>query len=247
MDVQYIQHMGSDRTVCNAARVSFDKDLLSASTELDDKDTSLINYLARGYSSEEHALLIQQIVTGVLSNKDADTLLNTQSRRATHWAPFAHCMITLRETMPIHMARQRTKHVIGMVYSEVSRRYVDGPPQFHLPTEIRSRPEKSIKQGSGGIHPDSDHWLGSIAESQMEAAYVYNTKINEGVAPEQARMELPQSMLTSFWVTGSLYAWANAYNQRSDPHAQLEIQALAKQWDSIIRPLFPVSWEALTA
>ena len=70
--------------------------------------------------------------------------------------------------------------------------------------------------------------------------------IEHGVAPEQARMVLPQSMLTTYWVTGSLYAWANAYIQRSDSHAQVEIQQLAAQWDTIIQPLFPESWKALT-
>jgi len=70
--------------------------------------------------------------------------------------------------------------------------------------------------------------------------------IEDGVAPEQARMVLPQSMLTTYWVTGSLYAWANAYIQRSDPHAQVEIQQLASQWDEIISPLFPHAWDALT-
>jgi len=71
--------------------------------------------------------------------------------------------------------------------------------------------------------------------------------VGRGVAPEQARMVLPQSMYTSYYVTGSLAAWARAYKQRIDSHAQVEIQDLAKQWDEVVRPLFPVSWEALTA
>lgn len=59
-------------------------------------------------------------------------------------------------------------------------------------------------------------------------------------------MILPQSMMTSYYVTGSLAAFARAYKLRTDEHAQKEIQDLAAQWDTIIRPLFPVSWAALT-
>jgi len=75
---------------------------------------------------------------------------------------------------------------------------------------------------------------------------LYRQMLEGGVAPEQARMVLPQSMYTEYYVTGSLSAWARAYKQRIDAHAQVEIQDLAKQWCEIIAPLYPKSWEALT-
>jgi thymidylate synthase (FAD) len=114
-----------------------------------------------------------------------------------------------------------------------------------VPESWRSRPVGGIKQGSAGTHLSNDYHRGNYAGFIEAAQSLYENMIEDGVAPEQARMVLPQSMLTTYWVTGSLYAWANAYIQRSDPHAQLEIQELAKQWDSIIRPLYPVSWSAL--
>jgi len=207
---EYIDHMGSDDRVADAARVSFDK---RADQFGPGKNARLIGYLAR------HG----------------------------HWTPFAHPQITMRETVPIFVARQRLKHMIGFTYNEVSRRYVDDEPEFFKPDDWRARPDGSVKQGSGDLLPlnDSmradDRYMRSI-DRCLDA---YEGMLSDGVAPEQARMVLPQSMMTSYYVTGSLAAWARAYKQRIDPHAQVEIQQLAQQWGEIIRPLFPVSWSAL--
>lgn len=206
---EYIDHMGDDNRVTDAARVSFDK---SAENFSDEANERLIHYLARN----------------------------------GHFTPFCHPQITLRETVPIFVARQRFKHQIGFVVNEVSRRYVDDTPQFYFPDVWRSRPEKSIKQGSGGEHVNSRAWTAVAEKLADDALTAYETMIRDGVAPEQARMILPQSMVTSYFVTGSLTAFARAYKLRIDSHAQKEIQTLAQQWDAIIRPLFPVSWEALT-
>lgn len=221
MKAEYVNHMGGDLTVVNSARVSFDKEHF----EFDEEgDTKLISYLAR------HG----------------------------HWTPFAHAQITMRETVPIFIARQRFKHMIGFTYNEVSRRYVDDTPEFHYPEIWRSRPDGSMKQGSGADTVESmvvfdasgSPHLVAVSEAYevfiKHAEDLYNAMIKAGTAPEQARMVLPQSMLTSYYVTGSLAAWARAYKQRIDLHAQLEIQGLAKQWNEIIQPLFPVSWAALT-
>jgi thymidylate synthase (FAD) len=205
---EYVSHMGSDATVVNSARVSFDKEASNYTQEQNDK---LIVYLAKHQ----------------------------------HTTPFTHPQITIRETVPIFVARQRFKHVVGFTYNEVSRRYVDDTPEFHFPEEWRSRPDGSIKQGSGVAHPDSFE-IGIAYRSVMESTKsLYTEMIEAGVAPEQARMVLPQSMFTSYYVTGSLAAWARAYKQRIDPHAQLEIQGLAQQWDAIIAPLYSVAWKAL--
>lgn len=212
---EYINHMGDDLMVVNAARVSFDKesepDVLNYGS-LKREDVRLIGYLARH----------------------------------NHWTPFSHPQITLRETVPIFVARQRFKHMVGFTYNEVSRRYVDDEPEFFVPEVWRSRPDGSVKQGSGGRHPYSDRFDLEYSVFLDHAEHLYGSMIADGIAPEQARMVLPQSMLTSYYVTGSLAAFARAYKQRIDSHAQQEIQQLAQQWGSIIEPLFPVSWAALT-
>lgn len=208
MKVDYVDHMGDDLRVVNAARVSFAKE----SKEFGDKDEKLLAYLANH----------------------------------NHWTPFSHCQITMREKVPIFVARQRFKHMIGFSYNEISRRYVDDKPEFFNPDFWRKRPDKSIKQGSGEpmeFQEDYDHYHQAVITSAM-SAYYYMLK--SGVAPEQARMVLPQSMYTEYYVTGSLAAWARAYKLRIDAHAQKEIQDLAKQWDEVIKDLFPISWKVLT-
>lgn len=228
MKAEYIDHMGDDLRVVNAARVSFDKQSDWAigfpegyDPELSNNDTRLIAYLARH----------------------------------NHWTPFSHPQITVRETVPIFVARQRFKHMVGFTYNEVSRRYVDDPPEFYVPEVWRKRADNA-KQGSSTeqvyseatlVQTGYDEWMGpSYRQLNDIALEVYRDLLADGVCPEQARMVLPQSMYTSYYVTGSLAAWARAYKQRSDPHSQVEIQELAKQWNTIMSPLFPVSWNALT-
>lgn len=231
MKAEYINHMGDDLLVVNAARVSFDKEsdwIYSFEGDktygsLGERDCKLLNYLAKH----------------------------------NHWTPFSHPQICMRETVPIFVARQRFKHMVGFTYNEVSRRYVDDEPEFYTPNTWRSRPEGSVKQGSGGELSKNQGFGGSLGSPYEMAAYAYQHAVNTcaqsydnllkvGVAPEQARMVLPQSMLTSYYVTGSLAAWARAYKQRIESTAQIEIQELAKQWGSILSPLFPESWAVLT-
>lgn len=210
---ELIDHMGTDLTVVNSARVSFNKESAFIGGELPTGDQRLIQYLAK------HG----------------------------HFTPFTHPQITLRETIPIFVARQRFKHVVGFSYNEVSRRYVDDTPEFYVPDTWRSRPDGSMKQGSGDAHPQSSAWRIAYDTFLNHAESLYRDMISGGVAPEQARMVLPQSMLTSYYVTGSLAAFARLYKLRADSHAQKEIQDLADQIGKVISPLFPVSWAALTA
>ena len=163
--------------------------------------------------------------------------------------------VTMREKVPIFVARQRFKHMVGFTYNEVSRRYVDDAPEFFTPDVWRSKPEGSIKQGSGSKSMNSLRVMSNVGYASLPEAYtlavgacerLYSQMLKGGVAPEQARMVLPQSMYTEYYVTGSLSAWARAYKQRIDAHSQVEIQDLAKQWGDIIAPLYPESWEALT-
>tara|TARA_R110000822_G_scaffold1244_7_gene5569 strand:+ start:3346 stop:4047 length:702 start_codon:yes stop_codon:yes gene_type:complete len=216
---ELISAMGSDTTVCNAARVSNEKlsEVEQDGTELIDRqlterDKNLIIYLAKH----------------------------------NHFTPFTHCMITMRETVPIFVARQRFKHTVGFSYNEISRRYVKDTPQFYDPPFFR-KAAPSIKQGSLSEPLDKQYYSKRIYDNLMlEVEHTYNELIREGVAPEQARMVLPMSTLTSYFVTGSLSAFARAYNLRSDSHAQKEIQDLALQWDLICASLYPVSWLHLT-
>lgn len=180
---------------------------------------------------------------GLLSSTDSK-LINYLAKHK-HFTPFTHPQITLRETVPIFVARQRFKHVVGFTYNEISRRYVSDTPSLHIPEHFRSA-AANVKQGSAGMHPNSDHWLEHYKDVVNLCVARYEHMIADGVCPEQARMVLPQSMMTSYYVTGSLAAFARLYNQRSDSHAQQEIQDLAQQIAEIIAPLYPISWAALT-
>lgn len=140
--------------------------------------------------------------------------------------------VTMRETIPIFIARQRFKHMVGTTYNEVSRRYVDDTPEFYHIEEWRSRPDGSIKQGSGDVHPKSLNMQLVATQLEAHAEGVYEETIEYGFAPEQVRSLLPQSMITSYYVTASLNAWNRAYEQRIDHHAQKEIQLLAEQWNT---------------
>ena len=161
--------------------------------------------------------------------------------------PFAHPQVQFRIKAPIFVARQFFKHTTGTVRSEISRRYVDDVPTFFLPEEWRSRPEGNIKQGSGG--PVSEETAGN-AYAQWGYAMAscresYGNLLAAGVAPEMARMVLPQAMITEWVETASLFFWARLCKLRLDPHAQQESQDLARQIANHIALLFPVSWAAL--
>lgn len=238
MKAEYIDHMGSDLRVANAARVSFNKE---SDWEYVDYAPDSIEYGIDSYGTQR------------LSKKD-ERLINYLASHG-HWTPFAHCVVTLREQVPIFVARQRFKHTVGFAYNEVSRRYVDDPPEFYEPEIWRGRAENK-KQGSSGVIGNKKTAFNTLnldgyADRIYYSEYIsfcqtyYQSLLDHGVAPEQARMVLPQSMYTSYYVTGSLAAWARAYNLRSKPDAQMEIQELANQWDQIISKLFPISWSTL--
>lgn len=208
MKVEYIDHMGSDLSVVNAARCSFAKQ----HDKFDDtNDTKLINYLAK------HG----------------------------HFTPFTHAFVTMRFKAPIAVHAQCGKHQIGFSMNTVSRRYVSDTPELFLP-EFRTKPEGSIKQGSGALHTDNLNIQHDYFQMCTSAIELYEQMILDGVAPEQARFVLPQGVYTEWVWSGSLQAWARFYNQRSDTHAQQEIQELANMANDITKNLFPVSWVALT-
>jgi thymidylate synthase (FAD) len=166
-----------------------------------------------------------------------------------HISPFFHPQIHMRIKMPIFVAREWYRHQIGFARNEVSRRYVDSPPECYIPQEEQLRERDSNKkQGSKDTPPEEAQRAAGILRGITESAInCYNDLLFLKVAPEVARMVLPQSMYTEFVETGSLAAYARLCNLRLDPTAQKEIREYATAVDTILRDKFPVSWAALTA
>lgn len=171
--------------------------------------------------------------------------------REKHELPFAHTAVTLRVKAPIFVARQAYKSKIGFVENEVSRRYVTDDPEMFMPTIWRES-AKDKKQGSGGAHPLWNRGCGTgyvdeVTDFYDDAVALYQRMIGMGVCPEQARMVLPQAMMTEWIWTGSLLAYARFYKLRSKPDAQSEIRDLADMVGGYMSSLYPVSWTAITA
>lgn len=199
--VRYVDSMGSDLSVVNAARVSYNK----IKDELDAKDIRLISYLAKH----------------------------------KHTSPFGHAFASFRVSAPIFVARQLVKHKF-LRWNEVSRRYVDSEPTFYRPEKWRSRPVDS-KQGSGAeLEVQSD-----ITATEQYCLDSYKNLLEEGVAPEMARMVLPQTMITEWIWSGSLDAFADMCNLRCKEDTQYETRVIAGYIDERMDSIFPYSWKAL--
>jgi thymidylate synthase (FAD) len=165
----------------------------------------------------------------------------------SHVTPFFHPQVRLRIKMPIFLAREWFRHQIGFARNEVSRRYVDSLPEIWTPAFLRER-DSNKKQGSKDSPiENNEECIELIKEHHRECLDLYNKLLIKGVCPEQARIILPQSMMTEFIETGSLAAYARLYKLRTDPTAQREIQDLANTVGLAIEKHFPVSWKALTA
>jgi thymidylate synthase (FAD) len=224
IEVTYIDHMGNDLSVVNAARVSFGK-----------KSEWEVDY--------------DQVPCGLemLSNRDAK-LINYLAKHK-HISPFGHCFASFHIKAPIFVARQLVKHKF-LRWNEISRRYVDDVPEFYEPDVWRGR-SADKKQGSDGVvelhpmtfvvDPNDDHL--ELNEASLD---VYNYMLHQGVAPEQARMVLPQSTMTEWYWSGSLDAFADMCNLRCKSDTQAETRQVAQQIDRKMIELFPVSWDALT-
>jgi thymidylate synthase (FAD) len=200
--VELIDKMGSDHSVVNAARVSFDKE-------------------AKNYGSNDNSKLIKYLATH------------------NHWTPFSHAFASFRVAAPIFVSRQLAKHTVGLSWNEVSRRYVSSEPEFYLPDYWR-KSAPNVKQGSSDEAVNYD-WY----DVYKEPLEMYTQMLDCGVCPEQARMVLPQSMITEWIWSGSLYAFARVCNLRLDSHTQKETQEVAKQIDAYMIELFPESWSNL--
>jgi thymidylate synthase (FAD) len=219
MEVTYIDHMGGDINVVNAARVSFGKEV----QQMTDSDVKLIKYLAT------HG----------------------------HWSPLAHTSLSIRVKAPLFIAGQFKKHQIGLTWNEVSRRYVSTEPEFYLPEVWRGRPEGSIKQGSAGevagyklfceyYDTDAEYYAELTPERVVELCLdLYKNMLEAGVAPEQARMILPQCTMTEWIWTGSAVAFDRIIKQRIGHGAQQEASELAEMIKAVVVPCYPSTFEAL--
>ena len=210
IDVTYINHMGGDLSVVNAARVSFGKKSSYENGELSEKDRKLIHYLARH----------------------------------KHTSPFGHCFASFHVRAPVFVARQLVKHKF-LRWNEISRRYVNTPPEFYQPDWRWVNPDK--KQGSGET---MDKQWAKPVENKYEqltkgAARTYRRMLELGTCEEQARMVLPQSMMTEWYWSGSLDAFADMCHLRCSSDTQAESREVAELIEDQMITLFPVSWEAL--
>ena len=243
IEVTYIDHMGSDISVVNAARVSFGKKSGWASFK----------------SGDAHR--------GVL--KDTDDKLIKYLAKHKHMSPFGHCFASFHIKAPIFVARQLVKHKF-LRWNEISRRYVDSEPEFYIPDQWRGKSDDK-KQGSNddtlsnlegipmyGLTVNKEVYqnrhrkgLRTIGTQHManlvnqKAYHLYNNMITAGVCPEQARMVLPQSTMTEWYWSGSLDAFADMCNLRTTDDTQYETRLAAILLSNKMLKLFPVSWYEL--
>jgi len=229
IDVTYVDHMGTDLSVVNAARVSFGKSStfdgrVGGPNVLKQADAKLINYLAKH----------------------------------KHMSPFGHAFVTFHVKAPIFVARQLVKHKF-LRWNEISRRYVDAVPEFYEPDEWRGRADDKKQGSAGVVDiqksffivdpitdeepQDTDRIPETLNEFIITA---YRDLIIHGVCPEQARMVLPQSTMTEWYWSGSLDAFADMCILRCKEDTQLETARAAQCISQAMQNLFPISWEALT-
>lgn len=242
MKATLIGHFHDDNAVVNFARKSFGDD---AENYTDEQNARLIKFLARGTSVSDWEAMTEQVLNAESKATAHDLLVYARSIPC-HFAPFAHPQISLSLEAPVPIARQMFKHKVGFIESEESRRYISVKPQFFYP-EIWRDAAANVKQGSASTtHKDNEELKILYADYCDYCEYLYTDFLDRGVCPEQARFLLPQGTEVRWSLTGSLFAFANLYNQRSDSHAQKEIQDLAEDIGDIIEKLYPVSWAALT-
>jgi len=221
----YIDHMGSDLSVVNAARVSFGKRSEAHSW---------------AWADEGAKSLKGKPMMPVLSKRDTKLVFYLADHK--HMSPFGHAFATFHVKAPMFVARQLVKHKF-LRWNEISRRYVDEEPEFYVPDVWRGRSEDK-KQGSDGVVKSIDPTL-ITNDLHHRAVNDYQRLLREGVCPEQARMVLPQSMMTEWYWSGSLDAWSDMCLLRCASDTQVETQEVANQISLKMHELFPVSWMAL--
>lgn len=177
--------------------------------------------------------------------KGSDEGIINYLARENHWTPFGHPQITLRVKAPVPIRTQCFKSKVGFVENEESRRYISTTPELFVPDAFRVKPDGSIKQGSGGQHKDSDYWVAEYRTQCLNAIEMYESMVRSNIAPEQARLVLPQGVMVNWIWTGSLAAYARFCKLRQDSHAQQEVKQVADEVDEMLKDLFPYCWKAL--
>lgn len=216
----YIEHMGSDLSVVNSARVSFGK----KSDFIGSYDIHMGNWAGE---------------IPVLEDRDEKLIKYLAAHK--HLSPFGHCFASFHVKAPVFVARQLVKHKF-LRWNEISRRYVDDDPEFYAPSEWRGKSEDK-KQGSDG----TVEVRGSVPVGRAMYACrdAYLGLLKAGVCPEQARMVLPQSMMTEWYWSGSLDAFADMCRLRCAPDTQAETRMVANEISNYMGELYPSSWDAL--
>ena len=222
IEATLIDSMGSDLSVVNAARVSFGKE-------------SEWEYCCGEYCGD----LCEENNTRCPKLSDRDTKLIRYLAKHEHISPFGHCFASFHVKAPIFVARQLVKHKF-LRWNEISRRYVDDEPEFYVPDVWRGR-SADKKQGSS----DEQVSIPDINQCWDTTHEWYLDLLGRGVAPEQARMVLPQSTMTEWYWSGSLDAFASMCNLRLKEDTQYESRLVAQQISAKMAELFPVSWQAL--
>ena len=199
-------------------------------------EATLLNHMGYDHTVANAARVSFATESDDFTNRDAKLVRYLAEHK--HMSPFGHCFASFHVKAPIFVARQLVKHKF-LRWNEVSRRYVDNEPEFYEPDIWRGR-SADKKQGSDGIVD-----IIVCGETNLACLREYKNLLDKGVAPEQARMVLPQSTMTEWWWSGSLDAFADMCNLRCKPDTQIETRIVANQISNHMRELFPVSWRAL--
>ena len=218
IEATYIDHMGSDLSVVNAARVSFGK---------------------------KSKLVCTNLVLGTYDMSKGDKKLVKYLAKHKHISPFGHAFASFHVKAPIFVARQLVKHKF-LRWNEISRRYVSDNVEFYYPDTYRQASDDK-KQGSGDTVSDVVGNLGieKVTAASAKGLITYQELLDVGVCEEQARMVLPQNTMTEWYWSGSLDAFADMCRLRCKPDTQAETRVVADQINTIMQPLFPVAWKAL--
>jgi len=218
IEATYVNHMGNDLSVVNAARVSFGK---------------------------KSKLICTNLVLGTYDMSKGDKKLINYLAKHKHISPFGHAFASFHVKAPIFVARQLVKHKF-LRWNEISRRYVTDNIEFFYPDTYRQAADDK-KQGSGGTVSDvvGNLSIEKVTAANAKSLITYQELLDKGVCEEQARMVLPQSTMTEWYWSGSLDAFADMCRLRCKPDTQAETRVVADQINTIMQPLFPVAWKAL--
>ncbi len=238
MHVELIEHMGSDLSVVNAARVSFAKE----SKEFNEKDAKLINYLAR----EKHVLPFRHPTISLrckapiflarqLGKHQVGLSWSEESRRYIDSEPEFFWPDKWRKRA--ENVKQGSSDEELELMTVTTGWYKEWPVEDSAACPVEKHIRNSFESGVDISTHIKYHLVNSL--------HLYKDMLDSGVAPELARMILPQNMYVNWVWTGSLLAFYQTYKLRSEEHAQREAQDFANRLEAVVAPLYPTSWAAL--